>query len=112
MSAGPPEKDVYFVLNSENHRVSGSGGCNRLTGGLSQGMDVEKAFLQMLGEVSTWKIAGHRLELFNARQCQPSFRASFASITRGALLGHGVEPATMGENDQQSKPKAVFIGRA
>jgi len=85
ISAGPSEKDVYFVLDSENHRVAGSGGCNRLMGGYEvngeqlrfkqmastmmacpQGMDVEKAFLEMLGEVSTWKITRHSLELFNA----------------------------------------------
>jgi heat shock protein HslJ len=67
----------FFVLDPEQHRVSGSGGCNRLTGSYelngdplkfgrmagtmmmcSQGMDTEQAFLKSLGPVSKWKITG------------------------------------------------------
>jgi heat shock protein HslJ len=77
-------KEPYLNLNSESRRVSGSGGCHQLTGSyeLSGGhltfgqlvgtmmacpeaMETEKAFLQALKHVKTWKIAGEQLELFD-----------------------------------------------
>ena len=76
------QEEAYFVLNSENHRVSGSGGCNRLMGSYelngdrltfnqmastmmacTKGMDTEKKFLDALNRVKTWKIAGQQLLL-------------------------------------------------
>ena len=79
------EKEPYFILNSETGRVSGSGGCNRLTGSYKldgnhlsfsqmastmmaciEGMDTENEFLKALNEVSKWKITGQHLELSNA----------------------------------------------
>jgi putative lipoprotein len=79
------QREPYFVLSSESHRVSGSGGCNTLTGSYElegdqlvfsqmastmmacpEGMDTEKAFLRVLTEVKTWKIAEQQLELFDA----------------------------------------------
>ena len=79
------QREHHFILKSENRRVSGSGGCNRLTGsyklngnqlkfGQMAGtmmacadlMDTEKAFLQALGQVITWKITNQDLELFDA----------------------------------------------
>lgn len=81
--AGP--KEAYILLDSASHRVSGSGGCNRLMGSYElagneltfgqmaetrmacmQSMETEQAFLTALGEVKTWKIAGGKLELFDA----------------------------------------------
>ena len=78
------QQESYFVLNSETHRVSGSAGCNRMTGSYElkddhltfsqmvttmmacvQGMDTEKAFLKALTEAKTWKMAGEELELLN-----------------------------------------------
>lgn len=78
------QQEPLFVLNSETHRVSGSGGCNRLTGSYelkgdhltfsqmattmmtcAEGMDTEKAFLKALTEAKTWKMAGGELELLN-----------------------------------------------
>ena len=77
-------REPLFVLNSETHRVSGSGGCNRLTGRYelkddhltfrqmattmmtcAEGMDTEKAFLKALREAKTWKMAREELELLN-----------------------------------------------
>jgi heat shock protein HslJ len=65
--------------------VTGSGGCNQLTGGyqvnsdrlrLSQtvgtmmacmkGMETEKAFLKALGQVAGWRITGQQLELLDS----------------------------------------------
>jgi heat shock protein HslJ len=79
------QKEPYFILNPETHRVSGAGGCNTLVGSYElsgarlklnqlagtamaclQGMDTEKAFLQALGRADSWKITGERLELFDA----------------------------------------------
>jgi len=78
------QQEPLFVLNSETHRVSGSGGCNRLTASYElkddhltfsqmvttmmscvEGMDTEKAFMKALTEVKTWKMAGEELELLN-----------------------------------------------
>ncbi|HEX2665893.1 MAG TPA: META domain-containing protein [Candidatus Acidoferrum sp.] len=78
------QQQPLFILNSETHRVSGSGGCNRLTGSYelkddhltfsqmattmmscAEGMDTEKAFLKALTEAKTWKMAGGELELLN-----------------------------------------------
>ena len=78
------QQEPLFVLNSETHRVSGSGGCNRLTGSYelkddhltfsqmvttmmacADGMDTEKAFLKALTDAKTWKMAGNELELLN-----------------------------------------------
>lgn len=79
------QKEPYFVLNSETQRVSGLGGCNRLTGSYKlngdqlrfsrvagtmmaciEGMDTEREFLKSLLEVAKWKIKGQRLELSDA----------------------------------------------
>jgi heat shock protein HslJ len=83
----PPSsaQTAHIVLNKANHRVSGSGGCNRITGGYQlsgdrlrftriaatlmacvDGMETEKAFLHALEQVRTWKIAGQQLELDDA----------------------------------------------
>jgi putative lipoprotein len=85
VAAASQEKEPHFILNSENHRVTGSGGCNRLTGSYElkgdqlkfnqmagtmmaciEGMDTEKAFLDALTQTKTWKISGQQLELFDA----------------------------------------------
>jgi copper homeostasis protein (lipoprotein) len=82
---GEKQREPHFVLNSETRRVGGSGGCNRLVGSYvlngdkltfgqmagtmmacPEGMDTEKAFLEALRQVNTWKIVGQHLELFDA----------------------------------------------
>jgi heat shock protein HslJ len=76
------QREAYFLLDPASHRVSGSGGCNRLMGSYElkgdeltfgrmastmmacpDGMDTEQAFLKSLGQVSKWKISGQSLEL-------------------------------------------------
>jgi len=83
--AASEQREPHFVLDSQTRRVSGSGGCNRFTGSYElnedhvkfsklastmmacpEGMDTEKAFLQALEQVNTWKIGGQQLELFDA----------------------------------------------
>ena len=73
-----------IVLDPEAHRVSGSGGCNRITGGYElkgenltfgqmastmmacpSGMETEQGFLKAMGQVKRWKIAGRQLELMD-----------------------------------------------
>jgi len=79
------QREPHLVFNSESHRVSGSGGCNGLTGSYEvkgdeltfsqmastmmacpEGMDTEKAFLKVLEDVKTWKVKEQKLELFDA----------------------------------------------
>ena len=79
------QQEPHFVLNSETHRVSGTGGCNRLMGSYTlngenlvfsqvagtmmacvKGMETESAFLQIFSQVNSWKMRGQRLELYDA----------------------------------------------
>ena len=81
----PGPKEAFLQLDAASHRMSGSGGCNRVMGSYeikgdqlkfgptagtrmacAQGMETEDAFLQMLSLVSTWKIVSGKLELFDA----------------------------------------------
>lgn len=85
IEVGTPRQVAYFQLDPDTHRVSGSGGCNRLMGGYElngnhlkftqmastrmaclHGGDTEAQFLQALDQVSTWKIGGGTLSLMDA----------------------------------------------
>ena len=85
VSEAPPQDEPHLILHSESRRVSGSLGCNRLMGryelkgdalafdqivatkmNCAPGMGLEKAFVEALGQVKTWKITGQRLDLFDA----------------------------------------------
>jgi len=79
------QRDAHFILHPSDKRVSGSGGCNRFTGGyelegdrLSFGrmaatmmacadaMDTEKAFLSALQQAARARIKEQHLELLDA----------------------------------------------
>jgi heat shock protein HslJ len=85
ISTDSPQTEAFLVLDPGQHRVSGSGGCNRLMGSYElngdkltfgqmagtmmmcpQGMDTEQAFLKSLGQVSKWKITGQSLQLLDS----------------------------------------------
>jgi putative lipoprotein len=85
IAAAPQQREAHFILHPANRSVSGSGGCNRLTGSYEltgnrisfrkvastmmacvDGMDMELPFLKALGRVNQWTIAGQQLELFDA----------------------------------------------
>ena len=78
-------REIHFVMESENPRVHGFSGCNRMMGGYvlngnelkfdqlggtmmacTANMEVERKFLAMFGEVARWEIAGETLTLVNA----------------------------------------------
>jgi heat shock protein HslJ len=78
------QREPHMILQSESHRIAGSGGCNRLIGGYElagkrltfgqlattrmacpEGMDTEVGFLTALGKVRTWRIADQYLELLD-----------------------------------------------
>jgi heat shock protein HslJ len=80
------QQAAHLILYSQTQLVSGSGGCNRMTGSYQlngaqltfshmagtmmaciTGMDTEKAFLQALGRVNKWRITGRRLDLQDAK---------------------------------------------
>jgi heat shock protein HslJ len=82
--AANPGRPPHVILQSENRRLVGSGGCNHLfgeyeTGGgdltfgtvgstkmaCAEGMDTETRFLKALESVRKWKIAGRVLELYD-----------------------------------------------
>lgn len=84
VEAVPNQREAQLVLNSQQERVTGSGGCNRITGSyalhddeltLSQmistmmacgtGMETETTFFKALGQVRKWKISGQKLELYD-----------------------------------------------
>jgi len=79
-----PEANI--TLNSGNRSVTGSGGCNRLTGSYSvsgsrlsfgpiastrmacaSGMQNEQSFLNVFARVRSWRISGQTLELLDDR---------------------------------------------
>ena len=81
----PDQSAPDLILNPDDHRVEGSGGCNRMSGtyqldgqslkfgalastrmACAKGMDQEQSFLQALESVRTWKIRGTYLELSGA----------------------------------------------
>jgi heat shock protein HslJ len=83
--AGEKQREPHLVLRSQDQRVSGSSGCNRLMGGYTreggtlafsrlagtrmacaEGMDTEQHFLAVLEQVKTWKIVGGHLGLLDA----------------------------------------------
>lgn len=80
-----PRQLPYIQLDPGSHRVSGSGGCNRLAGGYElngnnlkftqmamtrmaclHGGDTEAQFVEALNQVSAWKIGGGMLSLMDA----------------------------------------------
>jgi heat shock protein HslJ/uncharacterized lipoprotein YbaY len=80
------QREPQLILQPEQHRVSGSGGCNRVSGGYTlagdrltfgrvagtmmacgDGMEQERVFLDALSQVVRWRIDGQRLELVDAR---------------------------------------------
>jgi heat shock protein HslJ len=82
--AGDSNRDVHLVFEA-GERVSGSDGCNRVTGtyqltgtgikfgpllgtqlACRQGAEVERAFRTALVNATQWRIVGNRLELSDA----------------------------------------------
>jgi putative lipoprotein len=82
--AADQQQEAHLVFRTEDNRVSGSGGCNRLMGGYTvagnamhfkgvastmmaclHGMDTEQAFVLALNQVETWKITGKHLDLYD-----------------------------------------------
>ncbi|HEY2977460.1 MAG TPA: META domain-containing protein [Burkholderiaceae bacterium] len=80
------QREPHLILQPAQHRVAGSGGCNRLSGGYTlagdrltfgrtagtmmacvDSMEQERAFLDMLAVVARWRIDGQRLELIDSR---------------------------------------------
>jgi len=77
-------RQPQILLDPASHRLSGSGGCNRIMGGYelkgekltfgqvastmmacANGMETEHDFLKALGLVKQWKVAGRQLELMD-----------------------------------------------
>src|SRR5262245_33925339 len=73
-------REIHFVMHSENQRVAGFSGCNRMMGSYVldgdtirfeqmggtmmacvSGMDVEKVFLAMFSRATRWQISGETL---------------------------------------------------
>ena len=84
VKSGERQREAHIILQTENHRIAGSGGCNRLMGGYKlagntvefskiastqmacmEGMEQESAFFQVLQGTRTWKIHGDTLELLD-----------------------------------------------
>ena len=80
-----PQREAHLILQPANRRVTGSGGCNRLSGSYQvngdrtslgrvastmmacvDGMKTEQNFLKALGRAIRWRISGQRLELLDA----------------------------------------------
>jgi len=76
------QREAHIVLHTEENRVAGFGGCNRLMGSYrldgdalsfgqlattmmacADGMQTEHAFLEVLEKVSAWEVTGSNLTL-------------------------------------------------
>jgi heat shock protein HslJ len=85
VKAAERQREAHFILHPVDKRVSGSGGCNRITGGYALegdrltfrqmagtlmacpvGMDVERAFLDVLPKVTGARVRQQHLELLGA----------------------------------------------
>jgi uncharacterized lipoprotein YbaY/heat shock protein HslJ/uncharacterized lipoprotein NlpE involved in copper resistance len=81
---GEMAREPHLVLHSQDQRVSGFSGCNRLVGGFElegdaiefsqmastmmacvEGADTERAFIEALGTARSWRIIGQHLDLFD-----------------------------------------------
>ena len=79
------QEEPHLILDPKGMHVTGSGGCNRMTGryelngerltfgpiagtlmACPSGMETEKAFHQAIARVQLWKIEGQRLNLLDA----------------------------------------------
>jgi len=84
--AASEQQEPHLLLNSDSHRVSGSGGCNRLVGSYEvrgneitfskmagtmmacvSGMDTEKALQDALARTKSWRIEGRSLVLLDEK---------------------------------------------
>ena len=78
------QQEAHLIFHAEDGRVTGSGGCNRLTGGYTlsgdslrfsgvastrmacmRGMETESSFLAALDHVRSWRISNRQLELLD-----------------------------------------------
>jgi uncharacterized lipoprotein YbaY/heat shock protein HslJ len=85
VAATASPREPHFILQPQQKRLVGSGGCNRLTGGYtlsgekltfvrstgtlmtcSHGMELERDFLAALSVVARWRLVGERLDLLDA----------------------------------------------
>jgi heat shock protein HslJ len=81
----PRQPEPHLILDAPTRRATGSGGCNRFSGGYTlsgdrlsfgslaatlmacaEGMEMERAFMGALDRVRGWKITGQRLDLLDA----------------------------------------------
>ena len=79
------QREPHLILAGDTPRISGSGGCNRLTGGFEldgdrlrlrgmagtmmacpTGMEQEQRFLQSIGTVERYRVRGSHLEMLDA----------------------------------------------
>jgi heat shock protein HslJ len=80
----PSPRQAHLIFDAESQRVTGAGGCNRLSGGYERtggqltfskmagtmmacadGMETEKAFLEALTKVKSFRITGQGLDLLD-----------------------------------------------
>lgn len=80
------QREPHLILQPAQHRVAGSGGCNRFAGGYTlasdrltfgrtagtmmacvDSMEQERVFLEALALVARWRVDGQRLELLDER---------------------------------------------
>ena len=81
---GERQREPHLVLRSEDHRVSGFGGCNQIMGSYTvegesisfspvastmmacaEGAETERAFFAALESVRSWRLAGQHLDFYD-----------------------------------------------
>lgn len=85
VTASANQREAHIVFATDELRIAGSGGCNRLIGSFEfddnwlrfgqmagtmmscpDGMDLEQRFLEALKKVEKYRILGNHLELLDA----------------------------------------------
>jgi heat shock protein HslJ len=85
LATPPGAREIHFVLQSENQRVAGFSGCNRMMGSYAlegdairfdqmggtmmacvPDMELERKFLALFPQIARWRINGETLRLLDA----------------------------------------------
>jgi heat shock protein HslJ len=127
--AATPERTPFLRMQAAARRVSGYGGCNRITGAYTldrtslrfgpaagtrmacpTGGDIEAAFLSMMGAVAGWRMAGERLQLVDGGL---AVLAEFVSGSRRLQCAAGQTVLVHFENGDPQHARAwlAFDGR-
>jgi len=118
------QREPHLTLANFEPRISGSGGCNRVTGSFEldgdelrlrgvagtmmaclAGMEQEQRFLQSIGKVECYRISGSHLEMLDAGGAVIA-RFEAVALRRKRARSHGVRDTHAAEREGQPSAAA------